>query len=199
MTQFSSLKDIKVLEKAAQEGVYADTYQNRKLGRVGMTYSGYKKKLEKKEEENSKAIGLSMSDNMKELHSLNKKKAELLTKYKSEKNPEKKKELSKAYSEAKGKSIHLKMNILGQAQKVVDSSEELKNLPESKVDKIAKYSGFDKQIKNYNKLSVEKKKQELVSRYAESSEAYDSKNKGSIKEVASDMESIFEDALEDSI
>lgn len=199
MTQFSNLKDIKILEKAAQEGVYADTYQNRKLGRVGMTYAGYKKKIEKKESEEVNALGVSMSDNIKELNSLNKKKVELLKKYKAEKDPQKKKALSKEYSEAKGKSVHLKINILNQAQKVINSSEELKNMPESKVDKVAKYSGFDKKIKNYNKLSADRKKQELISHYTESSEAYDSNNKGSIKEVAFDMESIFEDALEDSI
>ena len=37
------------LEKAYTEGIYADTPANRKLGRVGMTYSAYAEKIKKKE------------------------------------------------------------------------------------------------------------------------------------------------------
>lgn len=40
--KFDTLHNLKLLLKAAQEGVYADTYLNRKLGRVGMTYTRYK-------------------------------------------------------------------------------------------------------------------------------------------------------------
>lgn len=35
----------KSIQKAAVEGVYADTYVNRKLGRVGMTYAAYEEKI----------------------------------------------------------------------------------------------------------------------------------------------------------
>lgn len=38
------------LNKSFTEGVYADTYQNRKLGRVGMTYSSYAAKVKKEQE-----------------------------------------------------------------------------------------------------------------------------------------------------
>lgn len=40
------------LKKSYTEGVYVDTSQNRKLGRVGMTYSQYMNKIKEKEDEN---------------------------------------------------------------------------------------------------------------------------------------------------
>lgn len=43
---------IKNLEKSFTEGIYADTPQNRKLGRVGMTYK-QAKEMEKEKQGNS--------------------------------------------------------------------------------------------------------------------------------------------------
>lgn len=48
--EFFNLKEIR---KAYTEGVYADTPQNRKLGRVGMTYTQYVKKVKNSEETSS--------------------------------------------------------------------------------------------------------------------------------------------------
>lgn len=45
--KFSNIKEIK---KAYTEGVYADTPQNRKLGRVGMSYTQYAEKLKSSED-----------------------------------------------------------------------------------------------------------------------------------------------------
>lgn len=46
---------IKNLTKAYTEGVYADTPQNRKLGRVGMTYAAYAEKVKGKEKKEIKS------------------------------------------------------------------------------------------------------------------------------------------------
>lgn len=52
----SSFTKISELNKSYQEGIYSDTPQNRKLGRVGMTYSAYAEKMKNpnKEEEPKK-------------------------------------------------------------------------------------------------------------------------------------------------
>ena len=43
--RFSTLIEVKDLFKAYTEGIYADTPNNRKLGRVGMSYQEYKNKI----------------------------------------------------------------------------------------------------------------------------------------------------------
>lgn len=45
------LSKIKQISKAYTEGIYADTPANRKLGRVGMSYAEYSKKLKNDKEE----------------------------------------------------------------------------------------------------------------------------------------------------
>ena len=42
--EFRNLKDIKEVSKAYTEGIYLDSPLNRKLGRVGMTYTAYAEK-----------------------------------------------------------------------------------------------------------------------------------------------------------
>ena len=42
-----SLSKIKQVSKAYTEGTYADTRANRKLGRVGMSYAEYSKKIKR--------------------------------------------------------------------------------------------------------------------------------------------------------
>lgn len=51
--KFANLCDI---NKAYTEGIYADTPQNRKLGRVGMTYTAYAEKLKKEDSNKEKEI-----------------------------------------------------------------------------------------------------------------------------------------------
>lgn len=45
-----NLNSFKNIEKAYTEGIYADTPANRKLGRVGMTYTAYNEKLKEEED-----------------------------------------------------------------------------------------------------------------------------------------------------
>ena len=47
--KFDSIHSIKLVFKAAQEGIYADNSLNKKLGRVGMSYKQYKDFLKKEE------------------------------------------------------------------------------------------------------------------------------------------------------
>ena len=44
-SSFKNVTNVKEVEEAAQEGIYADTPLNRKLGRVGMSYSDYSNKI----------------------------------------------------------------------------------------------------------------------------------------------------------
>jgi len=46
-TNIQNLIEQASIEKAYTEGVYADTPQNRKLGRVGMSYAAYAEKIKK--------------------------------------------------------------------------------------------------------------------------------------------------------
>lgn len=50
MKIFNKFK-VAFLQKAYTEGIYSDIPANRKLGRVGMTYSQYFEKINKKEKE----------------------------------------------------------------------------------------------------------------------------------------------------
>lgn len=52
--EFRNLKDIKEVSKAYTEGIYLDSPLNRKLGRVGMTYTAYAEKTKASKEKEVK-------------------------------------------------------------------------------------------------------------------------------------------------
>ena len=65
---FTNLASIQQLNKAATEGIYADTPTNRKLGRVGMSYKVAKEKEENKEKGENKNLNKKEKiNNIKEL------------------------------------------------------------------------------------------------------------------------------------
>jgi len=55
---------LKNISKAYTEGVYADTSQNRKLGRVGMSYKEVKQKEEKEYTFDEKQLELALKNNI---------------------------------------------------------------------------------------------------------------------------------------
>lgn len=55
---FGAFKQTKEVEKAYTEGIYADTPANRKLGRVGMSYTAYAEKIKNTTEKDNKSENL---------------------------------------------------------------------------------------------------------------------------------------------
>lgn len=53
MKQMKILNNLKSISKAYTEGIYADTPANRKLGRVGMTYAEYAKRVKEEKEKSA--------------------------------------------------------------------------------------------------------------------------------------------------
>jgi len=143
---------LKNLEKAYTEGIYADTPANRKLGRVGMTYTAYAEKIkkdnEKKEDKNNK-------DNYeKEYLNIIEKKKGIFNKDRLEEYKESKQYLDSVKDKLTEEEYKKFLNNLEEA---AASGEELKLIKTNSRGREGKYERvpYKKSKYNYEKVKIQ--------------------------------------------
>lgn len=209
------------IEKSYTEGVYSDTPTNRKLGRVGMSYKVYNQKikqskdqLDKHEEAKNSRLDNFIVNKSKIISSSNEEEINKIIDGfgfdidKSKGLSSKKKELVKnirEISKLKGTVKEIASDIdeiieegreggfesIARIDSIYYKTTTLKNLNEDQTNAVIDYSGF-----NINKeWSLEQKKKTLAEKYIKSAELEGNTH----KEIADDLDSIIEDALDDYV
>lgn len=209
------------VEKSYTEGVYSDTPANRKLGRVGMSYTAYNQKikqskdqLDKHEEAKNSRLDNFIVNNSEIVSSANEEEINKIIDGfgfdidKSKGLGFKKKELVKNIRESsklKGTVKEIASDIdeiieegreggfesIARIDSIYDKTTTLKNLNENQVNAVIEYSGFD----IYKHLDLESKKKFLAEKYIESAKLEGNTH----KEIADDLDGIIEDALDDYV